>query len=405
MSKDVDIIKVLEDLEKEKGIAPDVIIEAIKAALESGYKKNYGKSNNFSIEIDQKTGGFKMYTDKEIVEVVEDNQLQISLEDARKMSKKNNVGDIIKVEIQPKNDFGRIAAQTARQVILQKIREAEREGIFKEYEGREGDLINGTVQRINKGNIYVEIVKEPGQDAGKIDGIILPTEQIPGESFKQGDKIKAVILDVKNTGKGANILLSRTHPNYVKRLFELEVPEIADGVLDIYSISREAGSRTKIAIYSNDSNVDPVGSCVGNKGIRVKTIIDDINGEKIDIVVYSKDYATFIANSLGPAKIVDVFVNEEEKSAVAIVPDNQLSLAIGKEGQNARLAAKLTGWKIDIKSESQYGYNDDEDYDDDEYYDEDDDYEEDDYNEEDNDSEGYDDEYGDEDYAEEELEQ
>jgi Transcription elongation factor len=173
-------------------------------------------------------------------------------------------------------------------------------------------LINGTVQRINKGNIYVEIVKEPGQDAGKIDGIILPTEQIPGESFKQGDKIKAVILDVKNTGKGANILLSRTHPNYVKRLFELEVPEIADGVLDIYSISREAGSRTKIAIYSNDSNVDPVGSCVGNKGIRVKTIIDDINGEKIDIVVYSKDYATFIANSLGPAKIVDVFVNEEK---------------------------------------------------------------------------------------------
>ncbi len=344
MSKD--IIRALGELEKEKGISPDVVIEAIKAALESGYKKNFGKANNFSIEIDEVSGDFKLYADKTVVEIVEDSQQEISLAEARQIRLGYEIGDIIKIEIQPKKDFGRIAAQTARQVILQKIREAERNSIFNEYEGRESDLIDGVVQRVTKGSIYL--------DMGKIEGVITQSEQIPGEEFEQGDRLKAVILEVKNSSKGASVLLSRTHPNLIKRLFELEVPEIHDGVLEIYSISREAGSRTKIAIYSHDPNVDPVGSCVGNKGMRVKSIIDEINGEKIDIVIYNKDPEIFIANSLGPAKITSVSANEQEKTATTVVPDNQLSLAIGKEGQNARLAAKLTGWRIDIISESQY---------------------------------------------------
>ncbi len=344
MSKD--IIRALGELEKEKGISPDVVIEAIKAALESGYKKNFGKANNFSIEIDEVSGDFKLYADKTVVEIVEDSQQEISLAEARQIRLGYEIGDIIKIEIQPKKDFGRIAAQTARQVILQKIREAERNSIFNEYEGRESDLIDGVVQRVTKGSIYL--------DMGKIEGVITQSEQIPGEEFEQGDRLKAVILEVKNSSKGASVLLSRTHPNLIKRLFELEVPEIHDGVLEIYSISREAGSRTKIAIHSHDPNVDPVGSCVGNKGMRVKSIIDEINGEKIDIVIYNKDPEIFIANSLGPAKITSVSANEQEKTATTVVPDNQLSLAIGKEGQNARLAAKLTGWRIDIISESQY---------------------------------------------------
>ncbi len=344
MSKD--IIRALGELEKEKGISPDVVIEAIRAALESGYKKNFSKANNFSIEIDEVSGDYKLYADKTVVEKVEDPQQEISIEDARQIRLSYNLGDIVKIEIQPKKDFGRIAAQTARQVILQKIREAERDSIFNEFEGRESDLIDGIVQRVSRGNIYI--------DMGKIEGVITQNEQIPGEEFNQGDRLKAIILEVKNSSKGASILLSRTHPNLIKRLFELEVPEIHDGVLEIHSISREAGSRTKIAIHSNDPNVDPVGSCVGNKGIRVKTIIDEIHGEKIDIVVYDKNPEVFIANSLGPAKIISVSADEKEKSAVTVVPDNQLSLAIGKEGQNARLAAKLTGWKIDIISESQY---------------------------------------------------
>lgn len=344
MSKD--IIRALGELEKEKGISSDVVIEAIKAALESGYKKNFGKANNFSIEIDEVSGDFKLYADKTVVEVVEDSQQEISLKEAKEIRLGYELGDVIKIEIQPKKDFGRIAAQTARQVILQKIREAERNSIYNEYEGRESDLIDGVVQRVTKGSIYL--------DMGKIEGVITQNEQIPGEEFEQGDRLKAVILEVKNSSKGASVLLSRTHPNLIKRLFELEVPEIHDGVLEIYSISREAGSRTKIAIHSHDPNVDPVGSCVGNKGMRVKSIIDEINGEKIDIVIYNKDPEIFIANSLGPAKITSVSANEQEKTATTVVPDNQLSLAIGKEGQNARLAAKLTGWRIDIISESQY---------------------------------------------------
>jgi N utilization substance protein A len=340
-----DILNALRELEKEKGIDQEVVLEAIRTALETGYKKNFGKATNFSVEIDKENGEYKLYQAKTVVESVENNNLEISLEEAKTIDSKYELGDIVKFEIKPKKDFGRIAAQTARQVILQKIREAERESIFNEFYGRESDILTGVVQRENKGNIFV--------DLGKIEGILTVNEQIPGEVYRPGDRIKTVILEVKNTSKGASILLSRSHPNLVKRLFELEVPEIHDGIIEIYSIAREAGSRTKIAVFSHDPNVEPIGSCVGNKGIRVKNIIDEINQEKIDIIVYEKDPEKFIANSLGPAKIIKVRANEKEKTAVAVVPDNQLSLAIGKEGQNVRLAAKLTGWKIDIISESQ----------------------------------------------------
>lgn len=340
-----DILNALSELEKEKGIRQDVVLEAIKSALETGYKKNYSKSTNFSIEIDEVNGIYKLFSDKIVVENVENKNQEISLEDAKAIDTKYELGDIVKIEIKPKKDFGRIAAQTARQVILQKIREAERENIFSEFYGRESDIITGVVQRISKGNVYL--------DLGKIEGLITQSEQIPNDIYNSGDRIKAVILEVKNTGKGASIMLSRSHPNLVKRLFELEVPEISDGIIEIFSIAREAGSRTKIAVYTNDPNVDPVGSCVGNKGSRVKNIIDEIAQEKIDIIIYDKDPAKYIANSLGPAKIIKVTADDKDKGAVAVVPDNQLSLAIGKEGQNARLAAKLTGWKIDIISESQ----------------------------------------------------
>ncbi|NYB74375.1 MULTISPECIES: transcription termination factor NusA [Sedimentibacter] len=340
-----EILSALSELEKEKGIRKDVVLEAIKAALETGYKKNFSKATNFSIDIDEENGEYRLFQDKVVSEIVENPNQEITLSEAKSIDSKYEIDDVVKIEIKPKKDFGRIAAQTARQVILQKIREAERESIFSEFYGRESDILTGIVQRESKGNIYV--------DLGKIEGIITPGEQIPGEVYNTGDRIKTVIVEVKNSGKGASIMLSRSHPNLVKRLFELEVPEIHDGTIEIFSISREAGSRTKIAVFSHDSNVEPIGSCVGNKGVRVKNIIDEINQEKIDIIIYDKDPEKFIANSLGPAKIVKVTANEKEKSAVAVVPDNQLSLAIGKEGQNVRLAAKLTGWKIDIISETQ----------------------------------------------------
>lgn len=341
-----DFIRAVDELEKEKGIPKEVVIEAIETALISGYKKNYGKAGNVKVEIDTDTGDYKIYSERAVVEEVEDDGVEIDLEKAKSIDSKYNIGDIVKIQIKPKEDFGRIAAQTSRQVILQKIREAERENIYEEFHGRESEIVTGTIQRISKNNIFINL--------GKIEGILTESEQIPGENYRQGDRLKAVILDVKNTSKGANITLSRTHPSFVKRLFELEVPEIYDGVIDIISISREAGSRTKIAVMTNDQNVDPVGSCVGNKGTRVKSIVDEINGEKIDIVIFDKDPEKYISNSLSPATAVKVEVNEKAKSALVVVPDYQLSLAIGKEGQNARLAAKLTGWKIDIKSETQY---------------------------------------------------
>ncbi|WIV10899.1 transcription termination factor NusA [Proteiniborus sp. MB09-C3] len=341
-----EFIEALEDIEKEKGICKDIIFDALEAALISGYKKNFGSSQNVEVEINKGNGEVKVYAKKTVVELVEDELLEISLEAAREIDTKYDINDIVNIEITPRN-FGRIAAQTAKQVVMQKIKEAEREIVFDEFINRENEIITGLVQRVSKNNVFV--------DLDKTEGILAPSEQIQGESYNQGDRIKAYILEVKKTTKGPQILLSRTHPGLVKRLFELEVPEIQEGIVDIFSIAREAGSRTKIAVFSKDPDVDPVGACVGFKGARVKAIVDELKGEKIDIINWSKDIAVFLSNSLSPAKVIKVDVNENEKSALIVVPDYQLSLAIGKEGQNARLAAKLTGWKIDIKSEGQMG--------------------------------------------------
>lgn len=341
----VEFIEALEDIEREKGISKDVIFDALESALISGYKKNFGSSQNVEVKIDKTTGAVKVFAKKVIVDNVENDLLEISLGEAKKIDDKLQLEDIVNIEVTPKN-FGRIAAQTSKQVVMQKIKEAERDVIYDEFIDRENEIITGLIQRVNNNVAYV--------DLGRTEGILPPSEQIEGEVYKQGDRLKLYILEVKKTTKGPQIILSRSHPDLVKRLFELEVPEIHEGIVDIYAISREAGSRTKMAVGSNDPNVDPVGACVGFKGSRVKAIVDELNGEKIDIVVWSKNVDEFIANSLSPSKVLKVDVDEVEKSAVVVVPDYQLSLAIGKEGQNARLAAKLTNWKIDIKKESQY---------------------------------------------------
>jgi N utilization substance protein A len=340
-----DFIEALHEIEKEKGISKDIIFDALESALISSYKKNFGSAQNVLVEMDRETGKVRVFATKDVVETVEDELLQISLEDAKAIDAKNELGDLVKIEITPR-DFGRIAAQTAKQVVIQRIKDAERDVIYDEFINRENEIITGQIQRIAKNNVYI--------DLGKIEGVLTPSEQIEGEEYKQGDRLKLIILEVKKTTKGPQIVLSRAHTSLVKRLFELEVPEINEGIVEIYSISREAGSRTKIAVFSKDPDVDALGACVGFKGSRVKAIVDELNGEKIDIVIWSKNMEEFITNSLSPSKVVKTIVNEKEKSAMVIVPDYQLSLAIGKEGQNARLAAKLTNWKIDIKSESQY---------------------------------------------------
>lgn len=340
-----DFIDALNEIEKDKGITKDIIFEALESALISSYKKNFGASQNVEVIMDKETGAVNVYAVKQVVEEVENEYLEISLEEARDIDRLYEIGDVVKIEITPR-DFGRIAAQTAKQVVIQRIRDAERDVIYDDFINRENEILTGLVQRTNRNNVYI--------DLGKTEGILPPTEQIPGEEYEQGDRIKVLVSEVKKTTKGPQIVLSRSHPNLVKRLFELEVPEISTGVVEIYSISREAGSRSKIAVFSKDPNVDALGSCVGFKGSRVKIIVDELRGEKIDIVIWSNDPATFIANSLSPSKVVKVIPDEKQKSAVVVVPDYQLSLAIGKEGQNARLAAKLTSWKIDIKSEAQY---------------------------------------------------
>ncbi len=343
----VDFINALEEIEKEKGITKDVIFDALESALISSYKKNFGSSQNVLVEMNRDTGAVRVFAIKDVVEEgqVEDELLQISLDDAKQKDSSYQIGDVVKVEITPR-DFGRIAAQTAKQVVIQRIKDAERDVIFDEFITRENEIITGQIQRIAKNNVYI--------DLGKTEGILPPAEQIEGEEYNQGDRLKLLILEVKKTTKGPQIVLSRAHTGLVKRLFELEVPEINEGIVEIFSVSREAGSRTKLAVFSRNEEVDPLGACVGFKGARVKAIVDELNGEKIDIVIWSKNVEEFIANSLSPSKVVKVIANEKEKSALVVVPDYQLSLAIGKEGQNARLAAKLTNWKIDIKSESQY---------------------------------------------------
>ena len=348
-----EFIYALDQIEKEKGVSKEILIETIEAALVSAYKKNFGSSQNVKIKIDRETGDVRVFAEKLVVEQVEDRVLEVPLEEAREKYGVNvQVDDIVEEEVTPK-DFGRIAAQNAKQVVVQRIKEAERDVIFNEFTSRESEIITGVVARVTKGVVYVAL--------GKTEGVLNIAEQIPGEEYQIGQRIKAYILEVKKTTKGPQIFMSRSHPGLVKRLFELEVPEIYDGTVRINSVAREAGSRTKIAVESLDENVDPVGSCVGPKGIRVKNIVDELNGEKIDIIKYNENMGEYISNSLSPSKVVSVDVNEEEKSAKVVVPDYQLSLAIGKEGQNARLAAKLTNWKIDIKSESQNENGDVED--------------------------------------------
>ena len=340
----MEFIEALHELEKGRGISAEILFEAIEAALISAYKKNFGSLQNVRVLIDRLTGEFKVYARKTVVDIVEDARTQVRLEDAHKLDPNYQLEDIVEYEVTPR-EFGRIAAQTAKQVVVQRIREAERGMIYDEYVNREGDIVTGVVQRYEQKNVIV--------DLGKVEAVLPAQEQIPGEMYQSFERIKTYVIEVKKTTKGPQIMLSRTHPGLIKRLFELEVPEIHDGIVEIKGVSREAGARSKIAVYSRDSNVDPVGACVGPKGVRVQTIVTELKGEKIDIVNFSTDPQEFVANALSPAKVVGVYPKLNEKVAIVVVPDYQLSLAIGKEGQNARLAAKLTGWKIDIKSESQ----------------------------------------------------
>lgn len=339
-----EFIQALNQIEKEKGVSKDILIEAIENSLLTACKNNYGTSQNIKVNIDRENGDVSVYAEKEVVAEVEDPQLTISLEKAKEIDKKYEIGDIVNVEVTPKN-FGRIAAGKAKQVVVQKIREAERDVLFSQYITKEKEVVTGIIQREVKNSVIVNL--------GKIDAMLIDKEQVPGETYTPNERIKVYVIEVKESTKGPKIYVSRTHPELIKRLFEQEVPEVHDGVVEIRSISREAGSRTKIAVYSNNSNVDPVGSCVGHNGTRVGIVVNELKGEKIDIVPWSDDPAKFISASLSPSKVVKVAVDVNAKSAKVVVPDYQLSLAIGKEGQNARLAAKLTGYKIDIKSETQ----------------------------------------------------
>ncbi|MCI8308279.1 MAG: transcription termination/antitermination protein NusA [Lachnospiraceae bacterium] len=337
-----ELIAALDEIEKEKEISKDIILEAIENSLLAACKDHFGKSDNINVIVDRYSGEVKVYAVKTIVEEVTDDTLEVSLDEIADIYPDKAVGDTIEVVVTPKN-FGRIAAQKAKQVVVQKIREEERKVIYNQYYEKERDIITGIVQRVSRGNISV--------DLGKIDTVLTESEQVKTEHFRPTERIKLYVVEVKDTAKGPRITVSRTHPEFVKRLFEYEVAEVQDGTVEIKSIAREAGSRTKMAVYSYNPDVDPVGACVGVNGIRVNAIVDELRGEKIDIINWSDDPATLIENALSPAKVISVEVDEEEKSANVVVPDFQLSLAIGKEGQNARLAARLTGYKIDIKSE------------------------------------------------------
>ena len=340
-----ELILALDELEKEKGIKKSYIIEAIETALVTAYKRNFDSAENVKVVMDKVTGEAHLYAVKEIVEAVEDSKLQISLDDAKKISKKSELGETVDIELVPK-DFGRIAAQTAKQVIIQKLREVEREVIFSEFNDRKGEIVSGIIQKADTGVVIM--------DLGKLEGIMPKKEQIPTESYNVNDKIKGYVLDVVKGNKGApQVIVSRATGDFVRKLFEFEIPEIYEGVIEIKSVSRDPGSRSKVAVYSENENIDPVGSCVGQKGVRIQNIINELNGEKIDVIEWNPDPAIYISSALLPAKVMAVDIKEEEKFAQVIVPDDQLSLAIGKSGQNARLAAKLTNWKIDIKSETQ----------------------------------------------------
>jgi transcription termination/antitermination protein NusA len=339
-----ELLDALTILEREKGISRDVLIDAIEAALISAYRRNFNQAQNVRIDLNLGTGSMRVFARKEVVDEVFDPRLEISLADARNINPNYAVEDVVEMEVTPK-DFGRIAAQTAKQVVTQRVREAERGIIYSEFIDREEDIMTGIVQRLDSKFIYVSL--------GKIEALLPVNEQMPNERYKPHDRIKVFITKVEKTTKGPQIFVSRTHPGLLKRLFEIEVPEIYDGTVEIKSVAREAGDRSKISVHSDNNEVDPVGSCVGPKGTRVQAVVNELKGEKIDIVKWSDNPVIFVANSLSPSKVLDVMVNESEKATTVVVPDYQLSLAIGKRGQNARLAAKLTGWKIDIKSETE----------------------------------------------------
>ena len=344
----LDLIEAIKGLVKAKKVDEKIVFDALEMVLLTAYKKESGSNAKTSVTLNRETGDYHIYEEKTVVEEIDplaENAInEITVADAKKIDKTYEAGDMLRIEVTPKN-FGRVAAQTAKQVMIQKLREAERGSIYDEFSGREGDVITGTVKWSESRTVFV--------DLGRVEGILPFAEQIEGEEFHPNDKIKCYVLEVRKTTKGPEIILSRTHPGLLKRLFELEVPEIYSGTVEIKSVVREAGSRSKIAVYAMDPNVDPVGACVGPKGQRVQNIVNELHDEKIDIVRWDEDPAVYIANALSPAKVISVSVWEEEKSSYVIVPDYQLSLAIGKAGQNARLAAKLTGWKIDIKSETQ----------------------------------------------------
>lgn len=339
-----ELLEALNILEKEKDISKETLLDAIENSLLTACKNHFGKADNIKVNIDRSTCDFSVYAEKTVVENVEDSVMEISLTDAKLINSKYEVGDIVNVEVKSK-EFGRIATQNAKNVILQKIREEERKVLFDQYYEKEKDIVTGIVQRYVGKNVSINL--------GKVDAMLMENEQMRGEVFRPTERVKLYILEVKDTTKGPKVLVSRTHPELVKRLFEAEVTEIKDGTVEIKSIAREAGSRTKMAVWSNNPDVDPVGACVGMNGARVNTIVRELKGEKIDIINWNENEAILIENALSPAKVISVIADAEEKTAKVVVPDYQLSLAIGKEGQNARLAARLTGFKIDIKSETQ----------------------------------------------------
>ena len=362
-----ELLEALDILEKEKNISKDVMLEAIENSLLSACKNHFGKADNVHVMIDPETCDFSVYADRTVVEHVEDPALEISLVDAQKTNTNAEIGDVMKVEIQSK-EFGRIATQNAKNVILQKIREEERKVLYDQYYGIEKEVVTGIVQRVMGKNVSINL--------GKADAVLTENEQVKGETFQPTERVKVYILEVKDTPKGPRILVSRTHPGLVKRLFESEVAEVRDGTVEIKSIAREAGSRTKIAVWSNDPDVDAVGACVGMNGARVGAVVNELHGEKIDIINWDENPAILIENALSPAKVIAVMADPDEKTALVVVPDYQLSLAIGKEGQNARLAARLTGFKIDIKSETQAREAGDFDYVEEEEYEEEGNYDE-----------------------------
>ena len=341
-----ELILALEDLEKEKGIKKEYLLGSIEAALVTAYKRNFDALENVKVVMDKQTGATYVYSIKEVVERANDPVQEISLDEAKKINKSIQIGDNVEIEIVPKN-FGRIAAQTAKQVIVQKIREAEREILYTDYSDKKGEIVSGPIQKAERGIVVM--------DLGKLEGVMPLKEQIPTENYNVNDKIKAYVVDVEKGEKGApQVIVSRSHPDFVRKLLEFEIPEIYEGLIEIKSVSRDPGKRSKVAVYSQDPNIDPVGSCVGQRGIRIQNVINELHGEKIDVIEWNPDISIYIAAALLPAKIMAVDSKEDEKFAQVIVPDDQLSLAIGKAGQNARLAARLTNWKIDIKSESQF---------------------------------------------------